>query len=242
MTVATAPPNAGPNRERKVVVIPPPRGTTGYLVLTRRDEELLLWVARFGPVTREQIGRRFFPSMKRCYRRVLRLQRAGLLRGDPAAADVRHVVRTTNAGIRTVGGDLRSASLDHGRLRHNLSVVDLSERLLREYPGSAWITERELRRDRMRDAHGDPDERQRRTPDGVLILTDGRRVAIELDLTAKRTRQLDQLARAYALERELACVWWYLPSEPAAARMRSVVATLRLDRLIEPRSWQKADD
>ncbi len=72
MTVTTAPPNAGPNPERRIVLIPPPRGTTGSLVLTRRDEELLLWVARFGPVTREQIGRRFFPSMKRCYRRVLR--------------------------------------------------------------------------------------------------------------------------------------------------------------------------
>ena len=153
----------------------------------------------------------------------------------------------TSSGPPTPAFERLAATSDRrasttGELRHNLSVVDLSERLLRDYPESAWITERELRRDRMRDAHGDPAERQRRTPDGLLILTDGRRVAIELDLTAKRTRQLDQLARAYALERELACVWWYLPSETAAARMRSVVATLRLDRLIEPRSWQKADD
>lgn len=210
-------------------------GRARRLALTPRDEQLVHWVARHGLVSAEQVGRRFFPSMWSAWRRLRRLEAAGLVRREPAFRDLPYVVRVTAAGARLAACDVLPARLDPGLLRHALAVVDLSDELLAGHPGSSWTTERELRRDRMRAARDDPQERQRRTPDGLLVLADGRRIAVELDLTPKRTRKLEQLADAYALDPAVDSVWWFLPSATTAARMRELVAERGLEHLIDPR-------
>ena len=225
-------PTPSPRPPRPTALPAPP---TRRLALTPRDEELVRWVARHGLVSADQAGRRFFPSMWAAWRRLRRLEAAGLLRREPAFRDMPFVVRVTGAGARLAACDVLPARLDAGLLRHALAVVDLSEELLADNPGAEWITERELRRDLMRAARADPEERQRRTPDGVLVLPDGRHVAVELDLTPKRTRKLEQLADAYALDSTVDCVWWFLPSATSAARMRELVAERGLEHLIEPR-------
>ena len=233
------PPSPGPTPAPR-----PPRltavagATARRLALTPRDEELVRWVARHGLVSAEQVGRRFFPSMWAAWRRLRRLEAAGLVRREPAFRDLPYVVRVTAAGARLAECDVLPARLDPGLLRHALAVVDLSDELLAGNPGSRWTTERELRRDRMRAARDDPQERQRRTPDGLLALADGRRVAVELDLTPKRTRKLEQLADAYALDPAVDSVWWFLPSATAAGRMRELVAERGLEHLIDPRVWR----
>jgi len=149
------------------------------------------------------------------------------------------VVRATPRGARLAGCDLAPASLDLARVHHNLALVDLSEELLVTHPGSAWTTERELRRDRMRAARtGGAWERQRRVPDGLLRLDGGERVAVELDLTPKRSARLDLLAGAYAVDRDVDTVWWYLPSQVAVSRLSALVAARGLEHLIEPRAWR----
>lgn len=218
-------------RPPKLTALPAP--PTRRLALTPRDEELVRWVARHGLVSADQVGRRFFPSMWAAWRRLRRLEAAGLLRREPAFRDLPFVVRVTGAGARLAACDVLPARLDAGLLRHALAVVDLSEELLADTAGAEWTTERELRRDRMRAARVDPEERQRRTPDGLLVLPGGRRIAVELDLTPKRTRKLEQLADAYALDPAVDCVWWYLPSAASASRMRELVAERGLEHLIE---------
>lgn len=210
------------------------------LALTARDEELVRWVARHGLVTADQVGRRFFPSMWAAWRRLRRLQAAGLVRREPAFRDLPFIVHVTGAGARLAACDVLPARLDPGLLRHALAVVDLSEELLAQHAGAVWTTERELRRDRMRAAREDPAERQRRTPDGLLMLADGQRVAVELDLTPKRSRKLEDLADAYAVDPAVDVVWWYLPSAAAAARMRELVNERALEHLIEPRVWRSS--
>jgi hypothetical protein len=58
-------------------------------------------------------------------------------------------------------------------------------------------------------------------PDAQLTFPDGRVVAVELDLTPKRERLYAQLVRAFAAERF--SVWWFVPSEETAMRLRRVV-------------------
>ena len=209
----------------------PPRSVR----LTPRDLEVLRYAVRHGMVTSDQLGARFFRTAA-ARRRLRALERAGLLVSDRVLAAHPAVVRATPRGARLAGCDLAPASLDLARIRHNLALVDLSEQLLATHPGSSWTTERELRRDRMRAArNGDAWERQRRVPDGLLLLADGTRVAVELDLTPKRSARLDLLAGAYAVDRDVDTVWWYLPSEVAVSRMRTLVAQRGLEHLIEPR-------
>lgn len=204
--------------------------------LTPRDLEVLRFAARHGMVTSEQLATRFFGSSPPALRRLRALEGGGLLVSERVLVALPPVVRATPAGTQLAGCDLAPASLELARIRHNLALVDLSEELLAAHPGATWTTERELRRDRMRAARaGGRWERQRRVPDGLLRLADGTRAALELDLTPKRSARLDLLAGAYAVDREVNAVWWYLPSAVAVSRMRTLVAERGLEHLIDPR-------
>jgi len=204
--------------------------------LTPRDLDLLRFTVRHGMVTPEQLARRFFTSTPPALRRLCALEAAGWLVRDRVLVAAPPVVRATRAGTRLAGCDLAPASLDLARIAHNLALVDLSEELLAAHAASAWTTERELRRDRMRAARaGGRWDRQRRVPDGLLRLAGGTRVAVELDLTPKRSARLDLLAGASAVDRDIDTVWWYLPSEVAVSRMRALVANRGLEHLIDPR-------
>ena len=146
--------------------------------LTPRDLDVLRFAARHGMVTPEQLATRFFTAPPLALRRLRALESAGLLVRDRVLVAAPPVVRATPAGTRLAGCDLAPASLDLARIAHNLALVDLSEQLLAAHPGSAWTTERELRRDRMRAARaGGRWERQRRVPDGILQLAAGTRIA-----------------------------------------------------------------
>jgi hypothetical protein len=214
---------------------PPLRG----LRLAPLDLDVLRFAVRHGMVSPEQLGARFLAGPSPARRRLRALEAAGLLVADRVLPALPLVVRATPRGARLAGCDLAPASLDLARVRHNLALVDLSEELLAAHPGSAWTTERELRRDRMRAARsGGAWERQRRVPDGVLRLGDGPRIAIELDLTPKRSARLDLLAGAYAVDRDVDTVWWYLPSEVAVSRLAALVAARGLEQLISPRAWR----
>jgi DNA-binding MarR family transcriptional regulator len=204
--------------------------------LTPRDLEVLRFAVRHGMVTLDQLATRFFTSTPSALRRLRALEAAGLLVRDRVLVALPPVVRATPAGTRLAGCDLAPASLELARIRHNLTLVDLSEELLAAHPGSAWTTERELRRDRMRAARaGGWRDRQGRIPDGLLRLATGTRIAIELDLTPKRSARLDLLAGAYAVDRDVDTVWWYQPSAVAVSRMRTLVTERGLEHLIEPR-------
>jgi len=201
------------------------------------DRELLGYVARHGMVTPEQLASRHNLCVAVVRQQLRALEEAGLLLCASVLVGIPEVVRATRAGTRLAGCDLAPASLDLARIRHSLALVDLSEELLGAHPGSVWTTERELRRDRMRAARaGDGWERRRRVPDGLLRLAGGTRVAVELDLTPKRSARLDLLAGAYAVDREVDAVWWFLPSDFACSRMRTLVEERGLEHLIHPRA------
>ena len=202
------------------------------VALTERDRQLIEWMTRHGMVTASQISRRFFGSLKVTWRRLLQLERLGLIRRDRVWVGMPRVVRATPLGVRLADVDLGPAPLDYVRLRHHLAVVDLSEELLRGSPEARWVTERELRRNHA-DLRGDDGSRAR-MPDGLLVLA-ARRIAVELDLTPKRSRRLDDLVGLYAADRTVDAVWWFLPSETAARRMRDVIHGRGLENLVEAR-------
>lgn len=209
---------------------------TGPPGLDGTDLEVLRYLVGHGMCSPRQVASRFSATAARAQRQLRALEDARLVTRDRVIVGLPTVVRATARGARLSGCDLPPASLELGRVRHSLALVDLSDELLGAHPASTWTTERELRRDRMRTARdGIRWERQRRVPDGLLRLADGRRVAVELDLTSKRSSRLDLLAGAYAVDPDVDVVWWYLPSQTAAVRMGGLVAERGLEELIEPR-------
>jgi len=204
---------------------------------------MLRWIGRHGVVTADQAADRFFlrsggeVGRRAAYRRLSKLEAHGLLiRQATPLWGARRVLRLTNAGARTAGTHLAPARVVLTELQHSLALVDLLDRLADDHPGCTCRTEREIRTDRTRQRiRGDRHSGRGRTPDGELVLASGESIAIELDLTSKRSRLYEQIIRAYRKER-FDKVWWYAPAG-TVERLRKLVADDRADDFIEVRPW-----
>jgi len=108
------------------------------------------------------------------------------------------------------GVAMRPARLVESEIRHALSLVDLTEQLAVMNPDATLRTEREIRTDRWHERYSRTRAPARgRTPDAEMTLANGKRVAIELDLTPKRTKDYERILRSYKQER-YDLDWWYV--------------------------------
>jgi hypothetical protein len=105
-----------------------------------------------------------------------------------------------------------------------------------EHPGAHWITERELRRDAMAAARergsGRLFDGVPHVPDGVLVLRDGRRVAVEAECTAKGSARYRTILSWYAGGLAFERVRWFVSDERLRDRLIAVVRAERLDDLV----------
>jgi hypothetical protein len=105
-----------------------------------------------------------------------------LLAGEPAW------VLPTTAGLRACGSSFGVWQPRVGLLAHVAAVNDVRLHIQQRSPASEWIAERTLARDRRAGEH---------LPDAI-VLANGQRVAIEVELTIKSQRRvtgiLDELA------------------------------------------------
>jgi hypothetical protein len=207
--------------------------------LTPRDIELLRYVTRHGVCTGEQVGERFFAGSTACWRRLRILEQLGLIVRHRTWWQGPRVILATSVGTQLADADLPPARINLPELEHALAVVDLSEQLLKENRGSRWVTERELRRDAIRSHRADgmePRPGRVRTADGVLVVGE-RRIAVELDLTNKRTEVYEQLLRSYAGARGVDAVWWFGRSAPMLERLAAIARRFELADFVKVRQW-----
>ena len=215
------------------------KATAGHQI-TPRDREILAWIGKHGMVTTDQISKRFFAtatSKRAAHRRLEILEDLRLVHRDRTNFHrAPWIVRVTQAGADVGEIGLRPARLVEGEVRHAVALVDLVEKLAASTIGSTLRTEREIRTDRWHQRKdGDLRPGRGRTPDGELTLTDGRVVAIELDLTPKRSKDFERILRSYRQERFNA-VWWYVVPG-AVPRVTKLVNDNRCEDFIEVRPW-----
>ena len=223
-----------------------PRGKTKQVVITERDLAVLSWITIHGIVTPEQIGRKFFTrddgsiGMWAAYRRLGKLAQVNppLIEKDRTFWQYPSVVRVTNHGAKLVDLEVGKAHLVVAELRHSLNLVELMETLAKDYPKAKMTTERQLRAQIYRDKKDGRRRSTGRIPDGMLTFenSDPEHVAIELDLSPRRERDVINIVHAYsALNYE--AVWWYVtPSRHE--RIKELVRRLKADDFIEVRSWE----
>ncbi len=141
----------------------------------------------------------------------------------------------TREGADLAGVGLSAIRPSANDLQHTLLLVDLADWLLARQSGSRWTTERELRREAMRAVRDTGTGRLWRgpehVPDGLLVLPDGRRVAIELELTEKAAPRYGSILRWYATQGYDA-VQWYFESEALCGRVRAALQAEVLDDLV----------
>ena len=171
------------------------------------------------------------------YRRLRKLEEMGLVRQDRTFWREANVVRLTGAGARLADIDIGPARLVLAEVRHTLALVDLVEALLaNSAKGTSVETERELRIGRRRDlARGTRPPGKGRVPDALFTTAAGKKLALELDTTPKRVRDLDNILVAYIQERYDGIVWYVLPRQ--IEQLEEVVRRQRADDFVEVRAW-----
>jgi hypothetical protein len=218
--------------------------------LTDLDKKILCWIARHGVVTTELVGRRFYWRAERntygkwaTYSRLAALTDMRLIIRTRSYGYPLPVLRVTREGARIAEAGLWPAPLVNSELHHSIALVWLTEYLLREHAGAQLVTERELRAQRYRERReGDRQPEHGRTPDALLLLPssqgrDGQpeTVAIELDLSRKDRRAIENIIHQYDHE-HVDRIWWFV--RPGRVdRTRAVVRELRAQDRIEVRQW-----
>lgn len=215
--------------------------STGPAV-TSRDVEILRWIGRHGIVTPEQVAQKFFSreggqvGLGAAYRRLRKLRELKLLRSDHTFYMEPSVLRVTTKGAGLADAGVGPARLVMAEIHHSLAVVDLLERLLAQNKRATLTTERELRIQRRQElAAGTRRVGRGRLPDAILTIA-GKQIAVELDLTPKRSNDFERILNNYLGER-YSEIWWYVKPR-VVERLREIVRRNKADDLVTVRAWE----
>jgi acetolactate synthase regulatory subunit/DNA-binding transcriptional ArsR family regulator len=163
----------------------------GHETLRSRDLQLLGWLGEQYAARVDQLEVLLGCGPRTVQRVLARLREAGLvttrrvLVGEPAW------VFPTGTGLRATGHSFGTWSPRLGLMAHVAAVNDVRLHIGARSPESEWVPERLLERERQPGEH---------LPDAVVI-TEGQRVAIEVELTVKSQRRvqtiLNELTQSY---------------------------------------------
>ena len=172
-------------------------GRAGHETLRCRDLEVLGWLGEQYGARVDQLELLMGCGPRTVQRTVARLHAAGLVQTQRMLVGEPAWVLPTGAGMATLRAGFGVWRPRIGLLAHAAAVNDVRLHIQGRAPATEWIPERVLAKERGAGEH---------LPDGVAI-TEGRRVAIEVELTVKSRRRvtaiLDELASRF--DAVLAC-------------------------------------
>lgn len=163
------------------------------------------------------------------------LERVATLPGDPT------LIRATEQGIRYARLGLPAAKISPGQVDHWISCVDVALWAEERWGRGSVTSERELRFQEL--AAGKPigsavvgelpgGRPMLHRPD-LLLADNGRKMAIEVELTAKAPRRLEHIVRSWRRARHLERVLYVVPAGPTQRAVeRAVAATHAEERVI----------
>jgi hypothetical protein len=170
-----------------------------------RDRALLTDGVRHRGLTASQAWRWHFPNagtVLPARNRLSELAAARLFVHVPRAKAQEGLYVPTHAGARFGQTDLKAPTVPRhdqlGKIGHDLTVAEVAHWLPdRSVPGVSWLTWRELSREAALKL---PAEQRRgrasigELPDGALVMPQGERLAVEVELSDKRWRLGDKLS------------------------------------------------
>lgn len=171
--------------------------------------------------------------MPAVYRRLRLLKKNGYLIHERIFRDSPGVYRPSAKGVEVAGDALGTKKIRLATFHHDMTVVDVAL-ALEENTGGQWRTERQIRHALGLAGVGQPGH----IPDGILTFADGRKIAVEVELTAKGVRRLEKIMRHYARAAEFKEVWYIAGSAAlalkiqAATRRMPYVKTFQLSEVI----------
>lgn len=95
-----------------------------------------------------------------------------------------------------------------GNYYHQLMVIEVYMKLIKLHPEAAWISERELIRDKFKKYKMQAGQRGHMA-DGVLLFPDNRQIAIEVELTMKGSWRLEKIIKNLITDFDFKGAWYY---------------------------------
>jgi hypothetical protein len=200
--------------------------------ISRRDVEVLEFVARFGVVSREAVASWAGTAQTCTLSRERRLREAGLVKVRCGVWGEGKLLACTAAGLALCGrGELRPARFSLATVRHEAAVAELAAALERR--GERTLSEREIvAREREQGARvlsAELSGERYHRADLLRIGCEGEPPeAVEVELTAKGQARLDELLRAWrwaVAERRLSRVLYRCPPRIKPVVERAVERT-----------------
>jgi len=205
-----------------------------------RDWEIVRWVGRIGAVTIEQIQARFGLGRTVAYRRVAACVDAGLLERVETLRGVSALIRASRRGLRYTGVRLPVAQAPLELVGHWIACGAVAVALECEFGADALRSEREVRvLERGRGTpvasaiFGDGPDGTRRMHLADLAVVGERVVAIEVELTPKAPRRLEDIVRGWRRARWVESTRYYVPDGPTRAGLERAITRVHASERVE---------
>lgn len=175
------------------------------------DLSLIRWIGEMECLSQDQVTRLRAKSPNTTRRWVRRYEEAGLLISRKLLASRAPIVWLTKRGLYHAGlGELSYREPSLARIKHSLAASDVRMAIAVRHPEATFISERRLAKQITDRVH---------RPDGeVVFADDGKRVAVEVELTQKKASRLVSIL-GYLNDRYDA-VWYFAAPEA----MRKLIA------------------
>lgn len=204
---------------------------------TTRDGELVRFVGRHGAVAIEHVMAALGVGRTAACRRVAAcverglLERLALLRDEPA------LLRATREGLRYTGLCLSVAVISPGSVTHWLICASVALGLEAQLGTGRVLSERELRAAERIEGGPIASARLGELPSGaprlhrpdLALFTDAGTVAIEVELTPKAPRRLEELIRAWRRASRVAEVRYLCAPGPTRRAVERAVRSVRAE-------------
>jgi DNA-binding PadR family transcriptional regulator len=174
--------------------------------LTERDIGILKFINEFGFSEMPQIERRFGLKKPRSYQLLTRLVEEGYVKHERVFHGRHGIYRLSRKGAKLTHLP-PLARVPLANYKHDITLMEVYLRLREDYPEASWISERELKRDKYFDGVG----KFGHLSDGLLVFKDGKRIAVEVELSLKSRNRVEQILRWYGGVFEIEEVWYYCP-------------------------------
>jgi len=175
------------------------------MMYENRDIRIINFINEFGFCEIPQIEKQFGLNKPRAYKVMQRLIKHGYVHHERIFYHRHGVYRVTRLGAQLTGLP-RLDKVPVGIYEHQLAVIEIYIQLMREYPKATWMSERNIRRGWMPKVGKG---REKHIADALLYLGDDKPIAIEVELTMKGKRRLEEIFSAYRSQFELKEVWYF---------------------------------
>ncbi|MCE3238537.1 MAG: hypothetical protein K0R24_1518 [Gammaproteobacteria bacterium] len=171
--------------------------------VTTRDVQILSFINQFGFCGIRHIQKQFILKKQRSYYVIKRLIQAGLVSHQRIFYSEHGIYFLTERGASYTNlPALQKPSYRH--YHHHLKVIEVAMRLKKHYPEATWISERQLLIEKFKKGY----RTKGHVADGVLVLPNDKKMAIEVELSRKGRMRLERIIKKYAGS-DYDEVWYY---------------------------------